>query len=77
MKTKTIACLLSLAVWLALVQYGISTARLGESESSYGVLDNSVRPFLVARYMYWIFLIKSMFASKNKQKFVCSYWMWP
>ncbi len=49
MKTKTIAWVLSLAVWLSLVQYGMSTARLGESESSYGVLDNSVRPFLVAR----------------------------
>ncbi len=77
MKTKTLALLLSLAVWLSLVQYGMTTARLGESESSYGDLDDSVRPFLVARYVYWIFLIKSMFASKNKHKFVCSYWMWP
>ncbi len=50
MKTRTFAGLLSLVVWLALVQYGMTTARLGESESSYGVLDDSVRPFLVARY---------------------------
>ncbi len=51
MKTRKFAsCLLPLVVWLALVQYGMSTARLGESESSYGVLDDSVRPFLVARY---------------------------
>ncbi len=50
MKTNMIALLLSLAVWLALVQYGTTTARLGESESSYGVLDDTVRPFLVARY---------------------------
>ncbi len=49
MKAKTLAWLLSLAVWLSLVQYGMSTARLGESESHYGVLDDSVRPFLVAR----------------------------
>ncbi len=49
MKTTTFACLLSLTVWLALLQYGMSTARLGESESSYGVLDDSVRPYLLAR----------------------------
>ncbi len=51
MKTKKLALLLSLAVLLALVEYGASTARLGESESSYGtgVLDDSVRPYLVAR----------------------------
>ncbi len=51
MKTRKLAWVLSLAVLLALVQYGTSTARLGESESSYctGVLDDSVRPYLVAR----------------------------
>ncbi len=50
MKTRRFAGLLSLVVWLALLQYGVSTARLGESESSYGVLDDSVRPYLLARY---------------------------
>ncbi len=38
--------LLSLVVILALVQYGVRTSRLGESRDSYGVLDDSVRPFL-------------------------------
>ncbi len=52
MQTSRFAWLLSLAVWLSLFQYGMSTARLGESESSYGILDDSVRPFLVARYRY-------------------------
>ncbi len=50
MKTRTFAWLLSLAVWLALVQYSISTAGLGESESSYAVLDDSIRLFLMPRY---------------------------
>lgn len=40
---------LALALWLALLQYGVSASRLGESRVSYAVLDDAVRPYLIAR----------------------------
>ena len=55
MEARRIARLLSLALLLALVQYGWSTAGLGESksmdnrDSSYAILDDSVRPYLLTR----------------------------
>ncbi len=51
MNRRLSALWLSLAVLLALIQYGMSTARLGEKKYSYGVLDDTVRPYLLARYV--------------------------
>ncbi len=45
------AVCLSLAMCLSLTSYGWRTAGLGERKDSYGVLDDAVKPFLVARYV--------------------------
>ncbi len=50
-KRRTAVCLLSLAVWSGLVAYGVSTAGLGERTDFYGVLDDSVKPYLITRYV--------------------------
>ena len=46
---KRLAKLLCLAIWLALVHHGRSTAHLGERIDSYCVLDDTVKPFLIAK----------------------------
>ncbi len=50
-KRRTAGGLLSLAVWSGLVAYGVSTAGLGERTDCYGVLDDSVKPYLITRYV--------------------------
>ncbi len=48
-KRLALVLCLSLAICLSLTSYGWRTARLGERKDSYGVLDDAVKPFLVAR----------------------------
>ncbi len=50
-KRTILGWLLALTVWLALVECGMNTAELGERTDCYGVLDDSVKPFLMTRYI--------------------------
>ncbi len=46
---RTAGWLLSLVDRSDLVAYGVSTAGLGERTDCYGVLDDSVKPYLITR----------------------------
>ncbi len=48
-KRTILGWLLALVVWLTLVECGMNTAELGTRTDCYGVLDDSVKPFLITR----------------------------